>query len=341
MFDDFSQEANQAILVAQQEARILNHHFVGIENILLGLVEIELGIASKILKSMGVDANKIRLEADQIIGRGSGIVGKEIPFTPCSKRIFLKARQEAYQLGEAKINTEHLLLALIRDFVNESTINSTRPSISIRILRNLAVDLDRLYQQIIDYIKTVKTHNHQLEKTRLIAEDTENMGVESQQNQVSYLDKSVEDNLLITSPLVEEKVKHLAMMLTGAKQLIAEIETHVNPLQSLSASDVLDAIHQSHNISENNQNLKDLLIRLHALVEAETKLTTEDISEARNQIFILAFASKKVGEDSWKRKANTAIKILIGTIVQRPLESHQLAEYRTILPTISKLLTLR
>ncbi|MEA5570045.1 Clp protease N-terminal domain-containing protein [Calothrix sp. UHCC 0171] len=340
MFDDFSQEANQAILVAQQEARILNHHFVGVENLLLGLVEIEVGIASKILKSMGVDASKIRLEANKIIGRGSGIVGEQIPFTPSSKRILLKARQEAYQLAETKINTKHLLLALIRDAVNENNITSTHPSISIRILQNLAIDLDKLYQQIIDYRQTVKSP-HQVDTTQMIVEKINKMELGTKDNQVNYLDKYAENHLLITSPLLEEKVKHLAMMLTGAKQLVAEIETHLNPLQFLSASDVLAAIHQSQNISENNQNFKDLLIRLHALVEAETKLTAEDISEARSQIVILAFASKKIGEDSWQRKANTAIKILIGTVVQRPLESHQLAEYRMVLPAISKLLTLR
>jgi ATP-dependent Clp protease ATP-binding subunit ClpA len=336
MFDDFSKEANQVIYIAKQEARVLKHHFIGAENILLGLVEEKQGIASKILKSMGVNATKIRTEVDKIIGRGSGYVGEEIPFTCWTKRVLVNARKQAYQLGKTEIDTEHLLLSLIGDVINKSNSNSYSVGISIRILQQLEVDLDSLYQQIIDYIRTVKQQNYQEEKIQFIDENKEN-----------YIDKYIENTLLITSPSLEEKVKHLAMMLTGAKQLIAEIETQVQNPQNISSSDVLDAIHQlpvneiAQSSLESIHNLPDLLIRLHALIEGDTKLNSEDIMEARYQLIVLITASKNIGEENWKRKANTAIKILIGTIVQRPIDSHQLSEYRIILPAISKLMVLR
>jgi ATP-dependent Clp protease ATP-binding subunit ClpA len=340
MFNDFSKEANQVINIAKQEARFLNHHFIGTENILLGLVEEKQGIASKILKSMGVNATKIRTEVDKIIGRGSGYVGEEIPFTCWTKRVLVNARKQAYQLGKTEVDTEHLLLSLIDDVINKNNNNSDYVGISIRILQQLEVDLDSLYQQIIDYIRTVKQQNYQEEKIQFIDEEIDD-------NKENYIEKYIENTLLITSPNLEEKVKHLAMMLTGAKQLIAEIETQIQNPQNISSSDVLDAIHQlpinqlAQSSLESIDNLPDLFIRLHALIEGDTKLNSEDIMEARYQLIVLITASKNIGEENWKRKANTAIKILIGTIVQRPIDSHQLSEYRSILPAISKLMVLR
>ncbi|NJL64362.1 MAG: hypothetical protein HC903_24260 [Methylacidiphilales bacterium] len=350
MFDDFSQEANQVIHLANEEARVLNHHFIGTENLLLGLVEETQGIASKILKSMGVNATKVRTEVDKIIGRGSGLVGEEIPFTSRTKRVLVNARKQADQFGQKEIDTEHLLLGLISDFIHQTNTNSNRIGISIRILQQLEVDLDSLYQQVIDYIKTVKQQNYQAEETQIIDGKTDNKEldkqIENKSNRANYIEKYVENNILITSPTLEEKVQHLTMMLTGAKQLIAEIETQMRNSQIISSSDVLDAIHQLpvNQITEtleNQPNLTDLLIRLHTLIESDKKLNPEDIIEARYQLIILISTSKKIGDASWKRKANTAIKILIGTIVQRPIDSQQLSEYRTILPAISKLLALR
>ncbi|PAX59671.1 Clp protease N-terminal domain-containing protein [Brunnivagina elsteri] len=342
MFDDFSKEANQVILIAKQEARVLNHHFIGTENILLGLVEEQQGIASQILRAMGINATKIRTEVDKIIGRGSGYVGEEIPFTSRTKQFLVNARKQAYQFGKAEIDTEHLLLSLIGDVCNKTQHNSDSVGISIRILQLLEVDLDSLYQQIIDYIRAVKQQNYQEEKIQFIDEK-----IDDKENRANYIQNYVENTLLITSPNLEEKVKHLAMMLTGAKQLIAEIETQVDNQQNILSSDVLDAIHQlpvnelTQSSLESKDNLQDLFIRLHALIEGDRKLNPEDIMEARYQLIVLISASKNIGEDNWKRKANTAIKILIGTIVQRPIDSHQLSEYRSILPAISKLLLLR
>jgi ATP-dependent Clp protease ATP-binding subunit ClpA len=244
MFDDFSKEANQVILLAKQEARVLNHHFIGTENILLGLVEETQGIASKILESMGVNAIKIRIEVEQIIGRGSGLVGEEIPFTSRTKRILVNARTFAYQFGKREIDTEHLLLSLISDVIHQSNTNSEHVGISIRILQQLEVDLDSLYQQIIDYIRTVKQQNYQEEKILFIDKQIDDNEFGKPEERINYIEKYVGNHILITSPNLEEKVKHLAMMLTGAKQLIAEIETQIQNLQIISSSDVLDAIHQ-------------------------------------------------------------------------------------------------
>src|SRR4028119_177773 len=108
MFERFTEEAIKVIMLSQEEARRLGHNFVGTEQILLGLVAEGTGIAAKVLKSLGVNLKEAREEVETIIGRGSGFIGVEIPFTPRSKRIFELCLEEASLLGHDYIGTEHL-----------------------------------------------------------------------------------------------------------------------------------------------------------------------------------------------------------------------------------------
>ena len=115
MFERFTEKAIKVIMLAQEEARRLGHNFVGTEQILLGLIGEGTGVAAKVLKSMGVNLKDARVEVEKIIGRGSGFVAVEIPFTPRAKRVLELSLEEARQLGHNYIGTEHLLLGLIRE----------------------------------------------------------------------------------------------------------------------------------------------------------------------------------------------------------------------------------
>ncbi|PNY14013.1 chaperone protein ClpC chloroplastic-like, partial [Trifolium pratense] len=115
MFERFTEKAIKVIMLAQEEARRLGHNFVGTEQILLGLIGEGTGIAAKVLKSMGINLKDARVEVEKIIGRGSGFVAVEIPFTPRAKRVLELSLEEARQLGHNYIGSEHLLLGLLRE----------------------------------------------------------------------------------------------------------------------------------------------------------------------------------------------------------------------------------
>jgi ATP-dependent Clp protease ATP-binding subunit ClpC len=139
MFERFTEKAIKVIMLAQEEARRLGHNFVGTEQILLGLIGEGTGIGPKVLKSMGVNLKDARVEVEKIIGRGSGFVAVEIPFTPRAKRVLELSLEEARQLGHNYIGTEHLLLGLIRE----------GEGVAARVLENLSVDLSKVRSEII------------------------------------------------------------------------------------------------------------------------------------------------------------------------------------------------
>ncbi len=139
MFERFTEKAIKVIMLAQEEARRLGHNFVGTEQILLGLIGEGTGVAAKVLKSMGVNLKDARVEVEKIIGRGSGFVAVEIPFTPRAKRVLELSLEEARQLGHNYIGTEHLLLGLIRE----------GEGVGARVLDNLGVDLSKVRTQVI------------------------------------------------------------------------------------------------------------------------------------------------------------------------------------------------
>ena len=113
MFERFTEKAIKVIMLAQEEARRLGHNFVGTEQILLGLIGEGTGIAAKVLKSMGINLKDARVEVEKIIGRGSGFVAVEIPFTPRAKRVLELSLEEARQLGEVSFIYYLLLLLLL------------------------------------------------------------------------------------------------------------------------------------------------------------------------------------------------------------------------------------
>jgi ATP-dependent Clp protease ATP-binding subunit ClpC len=139
MFEHFTSEAIRVIMLAQEEARRLGHNFVGTEQILLGLMGEGTGVAAKVLAELGVTLKDARREVEKIIGRGSGFVPPEIPFTPKVKSLFEQSFKEAHSLGQNYINTEHLLLGL----------TEAGEGVAAKVLQNLGVDFKTVRSAII------------------------------------------------------------------------------------------------------------------------------------------------------------------------------------------------
>ncbi|VXD19874.1 ATP-dependent Clp protease ATP-binding subunit clpA homolog [Planktothrix serta PCC 8927] len=139
MFEYFSDKAIKAVMLAQEEARRLGHNFVGTEQLLVGLMSEGTNIAAKTLTKQGLVLREVQKEVEAIIGRGSGFLPVEIPFTPRAKRIFETAMKEARQMGNNYIGPEHILLGLLQD--NEG--------VAAKVLENLGVDRSQLRTEVI------------------------------------------------------------------------------------------------------------------------------------------------------------------------------------------------
>jgi ATP-dependent Clp protease ATP-binding subunit ClpC len=142
MFERFTEKAIKVVMLAQEEARRLGHNFVGTEQLLLGMIGEGTGIAAKVLKSQGVNLKDARVEVEKIIGRGSGFVAVEIPFTPRAKRVLELSLEEARHLGHHYIGTEHLLLGLLRE----------GEGVAARVLENLGADATKIRTQVIKMV---------------------------------------------------------------------------------------------------------------------------------------------------------------------------------------------
>lgn len=151
MFERFNEKAVKAILLAQEESHRLGHHFVGTEQILLGLIREGTGIASAVLNSMGMNLDRARLEVERLIGHGSGNTAVEIPFTPRAKAVLDTAAEIALELGHGYIGTEHLLLGIVREGERIIAVMSREPSQSLafQILQMLGVDPLSIYEQVM------------------------------------------------------------------------------------------------------------------------------------------------------------------------------------------------
>lgn len=139
MFEHFTSEAIKVVMLAQEEARRLGHNFVGTEQILLGLIGEGSGVAAKVLTELGVTLKDARREVERIIGRGSGFVPPEIPFTPKVKSLFEQSFKEARTLGQNYIGTEHLLLGL----------TEAGEGVAAKVLQNLGLDLSQVRTTVI------------------------------------------------------------------------------------------------------------------------------------------------------------------------------------------------
>jgi len=115
LFERFTDRARRVVVLAQEEARLLNHNYIGTEHILLGLIHEGEGVAAKALESLGISLEAVRAQVEEIIGHGGQAPSGHIPFTPRAKKVLELSLREALQLGHNYIGTEHILLGLIRE----------------------------------------------------------------------------------------------------------------------------------------------------------------------------------------------------------------------------------
>ena len=142
MFERFTDRARRVVVLAQEEARLLNHNYIGTEHILLGLIHEGEGVAAKALESLGISLEAVRSQVEEIIGQGGSSPSGHIPFTPRAKKVLELSLREALQLGHNYIGTEHILLGLIRE----------GEGVAAQVLVKLGADLSRVRQQVIQLL---------------------------------------------------------------------------------------------------------------------------------------------------------------------------------------------
>ncbi len=142
MFERFTDRARRVVVLAQEEARMLNHNYIGTEHILLGLIHEGEGVAAKALESLGISLDAVRNQVEEIIGQGQQAPSGHIPFTPRAKKVLELSLREALQLGHNYIGTEHILLGLIRE----------GEGVAAQVLVKLGADLNKVRQQVIQLL---------------------------------------------------------------------------------------------------------------------------------------------------------------------------------------------
>jgi len=142
MFERFTDRARRVVVLAQEEARLLNHDHIGTEHILLGLIHEGEGVAYLALTELGISLDAVRAQVEAEIGQGSEAPGGHIPFTPRAKKVLELSLREALQLGHNYIGTEHILLGLIRE----------GEGVAAQVLVGLGAGLDRVRQQVVQLL---------------------------------------------------------------------------------------------------------------------------------------------------------------------------------------------
>jgi ATP-dependent Clp protease ATP-binding subunit ClpA len=142
MFERFTDRARRVVVLAQEEARLLNHNYIGTEHLLLGLIHEQQGVAAKALESLGVSLEAVRAQVEEIIGQGQRAPTGHIPFTPRAKKVLELSLRESKQLGHNYIGTEHILLGLVRE----------GEGVAAQVLVKLGADLSRVRQQVVQLL---------------------------------------------------------------------------------------------------------------------------------------------------------------------------------------------
>jgi predicted ArsR family transcriptional regulator len=142
MFERFTDRARRVVVLAQEEARMLNHNYIGTEHILLGLIYEGEGVAAQVLESLGISLEAVRQQVEEIIGQGQRAPSGHIPFTPRAKKVLKLSLREALQLGHSYISTEHILLGLLRE----------GEGVAAQVLVRLGADLNGARQQVIELL---------------------------------------------------------------------------------------------------------------------------------------------------------------------------------------------
>jgi ATP-dependent Clp protease ATP-binding subunit ClpA len=302
MFERFTEKAIKVIMLAQEESRRLGHNFVGTEQMLLGLIREESGMAGRILRSMGVNLKQARREVEKIIGRGSGHVAVEIPFTPRGKRVLELSLKESRKHRHRYIGTEHLLLGLIQE----------REGVAARVLENLGINLQELRDRIIQAMSELP---------------------DAQSNDIEDTAGRKLSKLVMK---IDQLIESLSDALTEATEMSDHIKSEIRERSALS-SDVESAIAQLPDSPESEQpGIKELLTQLQSAIAADSNLNEQDKAEAIEQLFVLAEVADDSQDDRMRKFARTALKILRGTVAELPSTSELVQACASIFPAIAK-----
>ena len=138
MLERFTDQARRAVVLAEEEARMLDHNWIGTEHLLLGLIREGDGVAARALESLGISLQPVSQQVEEMTGRGQQVPAEQIPFTPRSKKVLELSLRESLQLGHNYIGTEHILLGLIRE----------GDGVAAQVLVKLGADLNRVREQV-------------------------------------------------------------------------------------------------------------------------------------------------------------------------------------------------
>jgi len=161
MFERFTDRARRVVVLAQEEARMLDHGYIGTEHLLLGLIHEGDGVAARSLETMGINLDGVRQQVEEIIGRGKEPAAGHIPFTPRAKRVLELSLRESGQLGHNYIGTEHILLGLVRE----------GEGVAAQVLVKLGADLSRVRQQVIQLLHGYPSPTRAVATRREVIED--------------------------------------------------------------------------------------------------------------------------------------------------------------------------
>nr|YP_010032255.1 ClpC [Schizocladia ischiensis]QOW07591.1 ClpC [Schizocladia ischiensis] len=193
MFERFTEKALQVVMLAQEESRRLGHNFVGTEQILIGLMCEGSGVVFKSMKSYGIRVKDVRFEVERMIGRGTGFVAIEIPFTPRAKRMLEIAMEESKHFGHNFIGTEHIILALLSD----------PDGIVFKVLTNLGVNIPKFRIEILESMSDLAEYAEFAGSVSALERDKERRNPLGGIDQFLFDDLEVEDDFLAASTLAE------------------------------------------------------------------------------------------------------------------------------------------
>jgi ATP-dependent Clp protease ATP-binding subunit ClpA len=177
VFERFTDRARRVVVLAQEEARLLNHNYIGTEHVLLGLLDEGEGIASQVLESVAISLDAARAKVEAIVGVGSSSPTGHIPFTPRARKALENALREALQLGDNFIGTEHLLLGLLRE----------RQGVAVQVLHDLGADLGHVREQVIGLAGGKRTERVETEDVEATSTSGQDLLVESLRGEVRRL----------------------------------------------------------------------------------------------------------------------------------------------------------
>ena len=191
MLERFTDRARRVVKLAEEEARRLDHNYIGTEHLLLGLIREGEGVAAKALESLGISLDAVRQQVEEIIGRGQQAPFDVIPFTPRSKKVLELSLRESQQLGHNYIGTEHILLGLIRE----------GDGVAAQVLVKLGADLNRVRQQVIQLL-----HGHPAdEPTSARSAERELMVLDTRKTRLEAIEARL-DTIDVLLTVVEQRV---------------------------------------------------------------------------------------------------------------------------------------